>query len=247
MESDVFKEAVEIHHLLLFRIHDDFGNRHQDLVELGLHRILQLQLARAFLDMHTFVVRQVDSDGLATGIAVATVQNHIVHVQIGIRTRHFSLVLAIHRKFFLQIGQQSRILGQLRAPFGILDQQERLVSSLVAIHGVFIVLDRSNHEIDIGSLGIHPGQIAFIILVGTQSLSPLGQVILEAGIGSQGSSRIQQGSRLGDFFLEKVMIPDNMELALVIATNHRIEGSLVGILQRVELFGSHFSRIEISP
>ena len=63
------------------------GDGHQDLVELGAHRVLELEPPRALLELDLLVVGQVDGDGLRAGVGVAGVVEDVVGVQVGVRAR----------------------------------------------------------------------------------------------------------------------------------------------------------------
>ena len=73
------------------------GDRDQDFVELRAHGVLELQPARALLELDPLVVRQVDGDRLGPGVAVTGVVDDVIGIQIGIGTRHLRLVFIRHR------------------------------------------------------------------------------------------------------------------------------------------------------
>ena len=102
VEHGVAKEGVKRDMLTLIFRNEHFGNRNEDLVEFGLHRVLQLQASRAFGQLNLFVVGQVDGDRLRARIRIASVINGIVGVQIRVRTRGFGLVRVRDGQSFLK-------------------------------------------------------------------------------------------------------------------------------------------------
>src|SRR3546814_1712223 len=68
VEHGVLEERIEAQMRLLVCCDQGLADRQHDGVELRLHHVFQLQTARAGLELHFFVVRQIDGDGLGTDI-----------------------------------------------------------------------------------------------------------------------------------------------------------------------------------
>src|SRR5688572_32425767 len=58
--TTLFRSGVEGDVGALLGGDQGLGDRHQDLVEFGAHRVLELQSPRALLELHALVVGQVD-------------------------------------------------------------------------------------------------------------------------------------------------------------------------------------------
>ena len=82
VEHDVGEERVEVDELALIFGDNELADGNEDLVELRPHGILELKPARAFLELHFLVVRQVDRDRLRARIGVAGVVDHVIGVQV---------------------------------------------------------------------------------------------------------------------------------------------------------------------
>ena len=84
VEHDVGEEGVEVDVAALVLRDQLAGNGNQDLVELGPHRVLQLEPAGTLLELDLFVVGQVDRDGLRPGVGIAGVVDGVIGVEIGV-------------------------------------------------------------------------------------------------------------------------------------------------------------------
>ena len=112
MEHRVAEEGIKGDVFALLVSNQLVGNPQKYLVELGTHGILQLQSPSSFLQLHLFVVRQVDGDCLRTGVAVASIVNHVVRIQFSVGARLLLLVLIGDRQCRLKCREEFRILGQ---------------------------------------------------------------------------------------------------------------------------------------
>ncbi len=105
MKHGARKKRV-IRHVAALRLVDQyFRDRPENLIELGPHGVFELQATRAFLQLHRFIIGQVDRDGLRAGVAVAGVINDVVSVQVRVTAWRFLLVRIGHRQPRLQLGQ----------------------------------------------------------------------------------------------------------------------------------------------
>ena len=161
----VLKERVEVEHRNLIGIQQLCRNRHQNLVELGLHDVLELQPTRALFELHLFVVGQVDRNGFCTGVCLSRVEHRFVRVEIGIGSWRFFLVFGRNRQSLLQRGQHRGVFGQPFTPRFVLDQHVCFVRGLVTVQAVFVGLDRPDYDIKRVVLHIHPRKIAGLILI----------------------------------------------------------------------------------
>ena len=98
VEHRVTEERIKCNVLALVLGNQHLGNRNQNLVELGQHRVFELQAARSLGELDFLVIGQVDCNGLGAGIAVSRVEHHVVGIQIGIRPRGFRLVFIRDRQ-----------------------------------------------------------------------------------------------------------------------------------------------------
>ena len=70
----------------------------QNAVELRAHRVLELQPARALLELHLFVVRQIDGDRLGAGVGLARDVDDVVRIQVGVGAGRLPLVARAARE-----------------------------------------------------------------------------------------------------------------------------------------------------
>ena len=80
VEHGVAKKRIKGNVLALVFSDQFIGNRHQDLVELGQHGVLDLQPACTLGQLHLFIIGQVDGDGFGTGITVTGAIRQVVGV-----------------------------------------------------------------------------------------------------------------------------------------------------------------------
>ena len=83
VEGHVPEEGVELQVLVVFGCEYQLTDGEEDLVELGLHRVAQLETAGALHGVYALVVGQVDGDGLAAGVAVSGVVDYVIDVEVG--------------------------------------------------------------------------------------------------------------------------------------------------------------------
>ena len=95
-------------------------DRHQDLVELRLHDVLQLQTTRSLLELDFFVVRKIDRDRFRARVRLTGVEDCVVRVEVRVSARLFLLVLLRNRNSLLQRrkhrGVASKDAGSMPCP-----------------------------------------------------------------------------------------------------------------------------------
>ena len=219
-------------------------DRHEDLVELGAHRVLELQPAGAFLQLDLFVVGQVDRNRFGAGIAVARVIDHVVGVQIGVAARRFALVGVVHGQAALQLRKETRKLGQPFTPRQVLDQHVGLVGRAVPVELVLVGLDRANDDVDLVVLHVHPGQIAGLVAIGDEGVGAQVQIILKLRV-VRVARRLAQKAR-GAFELQRVghVVRNDSQAAFVVTADQRVEAVLAAQGGCVEFLFGHVRRIE---
>ena len=111
VEHRVPEKCVEGHVVALVLGDELCGERHHDLIELGPHRVLELQPPCALGELDDLVVRKVDRDRLGSGVGITGVVDHIIGVQIRIRSWRFLLVFRWNGKPFLEHGKKGGITG----------------------------------------------------------------------------------------------------------------------------------------
>ena len=75
----------------------------ENLLELVADGIFKLQFSGAFAGLNTFIIGQVDGNGLAAGITVACIVDNIIGAQIRITSRDLLLVFIGNRKALLHL------------------------------------------------------------------------------------------------------------------------------------------------
>ncbi len=175
------------------------------------------------MQLNLLIVGQVDGDGLGAGVAVPGVVDHVVGVEIRVRSRRFGLVGVIHRQAALQLGQERGKACQPLAPGQILDQHVGLKRRAIAVELIFVGFNRANDHVNGVVLHIHPGQIAGLVAIGRDGVSAQVQITLELRIVGIGG-RLAQQCR-GFFKLRSIfhVVGDNVEPALFVATDQRIQ------------------------
>ena len=111
------------------------------------------------MQLDALIIGQIDGDGLAVGIAVASVIHSVVSGEINIRAGNFLLVFLRHRKLLLKLRNELGVTGQLLGPLLIFDKDESLVRSLDAITGIGVVFNRSDHHVYVVVADIHPAHV----------------------------------------------------------------------------------------
>ena len=188
----VAEESVELDVLELLFAYHQVCNWNQNVLKLSLHCVFQLQTAAAFLKLNFLVVRQVDGNGLAAGIAVASIVDYIVYVQVALSARYLFFVLRVARQLFLQFGQHLGETSQVVAPLLVFYENKGFVGSLIAIECVFVVLDGAKHYVETAVLHIHPHHITLEIIVCTQCLASCFKVFAKAVVFGQFNGFVKQ-------------------------------------------------------
>ncbi len=203
VEHRVLEEGVEGEILALIGSDEHFGDRHQDAVELGAHRILELEPPGALGELHLLVVGEVDGDGLGAGVGLSGVVEHVIGVEIGVGARRLALVFSRHGETLLQRRQQRGIATEVITPLPVLHQHVRLVRRLESQQLVVISLDRTDHDVDGVVLHLHPRHVARLVIVAQQRVGAEGEVLLESGIPAltitahQGVKTSERGPAIG--------------------------------------------------
>ncbi len=253
VEHGVGEERVERHVLALVLGDQHVGDRHQDLVELGAHAVLQLEPAGALLQLHDLVVGQVDRDRLRSGVRPTRVVHRVVGVEVGVASRHLPLVGLRHREAALERGQQRRKPGEPIAPLPVLDQHDRLEARLVVVQPVLVHLDRPDHDVDGVVLHVHPRHVAGAVVVGQQRLGAELEVALEARVLGELRRRRELLRRDGDLLHKRLAIRDRAERAVLRAPHEgvqapqRVGHALRGIQRGLELGLGDIRRIHVGP
>ena len=168
MEHRVCEEGIECDVAALRLIDQHVGYGLNNLVELRLHCILQLQAPRATRQLHDFVVGKIDRNCFAARVAVTSVVDDIVSVQIRIGTRRFPFVFVGDGEAFLQRWQKLCETTQAVAPLKILDQDVSLVASTKAEKRIFVGFDRSDNNIDLIVANVHPEHVTNLKFITNQ-------------------------------------------------------------------------------
>ena len=82
MESHIPEKGFIAKMLLLLRLDKKTSHRAQNIPELGLHAVIELQAACPFGGMHPLVIREIDGNSLAPGIAVPGIIDGIIYSQV---------------------------------------------------------------------------------------------------------------------------------------------------------------------
>ncbi len=104
VKHHIAEEGIKGDVFALFGCDEHVRNRHKDVVELGFHAVFELQLAGSFLQVHAFVVGQVDGNGFTGHVAVAGIKHGIIGIEVGISAGHFFFIHLLHRELLLQVG-----------------------------------------------------------------------------------------------------------------------------------------------
>ena len=163
MESHIPEESVSAEISLLRFLEQNFADRIDHLVELGLDDIAQLKTTCTLFRLDLMVVRQVYGNGLSARIGITGIVDGVIHEHIRLRSRDKSLVGIRTRKRLLQVRKHRDILGQFLGLLEVLEQNEALIRRLDAMDTVLIVLDRADHEVHLAVLHIHPGIVGLQI------------------------------------------------------------------------------------
>ena len=221
------------------------SNWDADVFEFGLHSVFELETACAFSEVDTFVVRQVDSDGFRGSIAVASVIDDVIDVEVAFGTWDFLFVFRIAGELFLESGKHLDELSQVVAPFLVLDKDESLVGRFVAEESILIVLDRTDNEVEFAFLHIHPSHIGSEIVVGLESLAAFGKVFFQASIFGEIDSLTEELVNLSELFLVSLAIRDDLEGAVFVAADNGVLAFLFRVLESLEFSLGHIGRIEV--
>ena len=243
MESHVPEECISSEIFLLVLDYKHLTDRSKYLVELGHHAVVELKTACAFCSMYSLVVRKVDCYGLAAGIAVACIIYGIIYIEVRRCARHESLVLRSARKHLLKGREETYILCEICAAGLILEKYEAFICSLGLEKMIVIILDRSDDDIHIAVLHVHPCHVAGKIIVSAEGLYTLGKICAHAFVVSQCGSLFQKGTYLLQLFLVLVTVPYGLECAVLVATDYGIKAELVRIVECFPLFHCHILRI----
>ena len=95
VEHGIAEERIEGHVGTLVLGDQLLAEGDHDLIELGLHRILELQASRASCELHLLVVGQIDRDGLRARVRVTRVVDDVVRVQVGVGAGRLGLVAGV--------------------------------------------------------------------------------------------------------------------------------------------------------
>ena len=246
VEAHIAEEGVEVDIVQLVIAHKEVGDRHEDGLKLGLHGVLELQTAGAHGLVDTLVVRQVDGDGLRTSVAVAGIVDDVVDIEVAGRTLHGWFVLRVARQFLLQHGQHANELGQVVAPFLVFNEDEGFVGGLISVEGVIVILNRSDHEVKLAFLHLHPCHIAVEIVVGHEGFAAFNQIVLQTGVFCQFDGDAEEAVSLGQAVGIFHMVRHHLEGAVLVATDDGVLAALLGVGQCVILFGSHVQGVEVA-
>ena len=218
MKHRVGEEGLGSDMISLRFVNKHIRDRAENFFELRLDRVLELQAASSFLQLHLFVVGKVDRDCLRASVAVARVINNVISIEIGICSRSFLLVFIGNRQPSLQIGQEIGKPLQALAPVPVFYQHIGLVSSLITVQPVLIVFDGSDDDIDWIGFDVHPDQIAGLIIVCNQRVRPGPEIIPEALVLRKTGSLLQEICGLAQFIGVSFVIGNDNQGAVGVTT-----------------------------
>jgi hypothetical protein len=194
-----------------------------DLIELRLHRVLELQPSRAPRQLDLLVIREVDGDGLRASVRVAGVVHDVVRIQVGVRARHFCFITCVHGQAPLQAGQQRREPRQAFAPGLVFNEHIPLVSRLIAEQLVLVVLDGPDHDIDRVVLHVHPGDVTRLVFVGLERICAQTQVVRQPRVACQLGCFPELRSRRSMLFRELLMVRHGNQRPCCVSPHEGVE------------------------
>ena len=251
VEHHVLEERIERHARCLV-VHDQLlRERHEDAIELRAHGVLQLEAPGAFPELHRFIVRQVDRDGLGALVRLAGHIHHVVRVQVGVGARRLALVRRIHRDTRLECRQLTRVLRQPLAPCLVLHEHERLVRRLVAEQLVLVCLYWTEHEIERVALHVHPRQVAGLVAIRGQRRREQREVATQPCILGQRGGLPHAGRRALIGPRKKSGVGNRHERTRRVAPDHRVKRLQAvrmpppGRHRSLEFLPRHVARIEV--
>ena len=210
--------------LVVFGCEYQLTDGEEDFVELGLHRVAQLEAAGALHGVYALVVGQVDGDGLAAGVAVSGVVDHVIDVEVGGGAGHESLVLRLAGQLLLQGRKHGYELGQVLAALGVLEQDEGLVGSLGLLELVVVALDRADDEVYPAVLHVHPGQVTGEVIVSPERLDAFEQIVFQARILGQVGGLLHELTHTVHLLGVLLVVPYGLQFAVLIAAEHCVPG-----------------------
>ena len=134
------------------------------------------------LELDLFVVGQVDGDGLAAGVAVTRVVDHIVGVEVGIGAGGFGLVGGVDGETALEVGEEGGVFFESLGPVDVFNEHVSLECGLVAEDAVFVGFDGADDAVDAVVLHLHPLIVAGAVLVVDEREGAGVEVLAEAGV-----------------------------------------------------------------
>ncbi len=245
VEHRVGEERVEGDVPALVLGDQDLGDGNQDAIELGPHRVLELQPPRPLGQLDLLVVGQVDRDRLRARVAVARVVDDVVGVEVRVGAGRLPLVLVGDGQPALQLGQERRVARQPFAPLQVLDQHEPLERRLGAQQLILVGLDRTDDDVETVVLHVHPGHVAGLIVVGLHRLGTQQQVLFERLLLGHGRRLAQAVGGERDLVLEELAVRDRLQRPVVVAANHRVEARQRLVARGLDLFLRHVRRVEV--
>lgn len=246
VEADIREEGIEIDVILLVVADEEISDRDEDIIELSLHSVFELETAGALFELDTFIVGEVDSDSLRSGVAIAGIIDNIIDIEVAFGARHFLFIFRVAGELFLEVWEHFDKLSEVVAPFHILDEDESLVGGLIAEESVVVVLDRSDNEVEFRLFHIHPSHIGGEIIVGFESLAAFGEILFKAWVLGEIDSLSEKRVDLSEFVGISDMIGDHFESAVLVAADDSILACFGRVVESIELLDGHIGWVEIS-
>src|SRR6185369_16482507 len=180
----VSEERIKRERRLLCRIEYHLRDWDQRLIKLRVLHVLQHDALRAFFFNYALVVWKIESSRLHAAVAFAR-SEHFVHDANRRRRAEFRIAITrIDRQIifqFLQMTAELRELCRLRiVPKGYVSLERSFVTKqLVLVRFVW-----SNRQVD-RRVEVHPGDVAFIVIVGSERVGALVEKILQRCAGRE--------------------------------------------------------------
>ena len=239
MEGYIPEECVCAEVLKLLWSHKYVSDRSHDLIELSHHAVIKLKTACALSLVNSLVVREVDSDSFAAGIAVTCIVDCIIYIEVRRCTWYECLVLRSTWKGLLELREESNVLSKVCTASLVLEKDECLVCCLSLKEVVIVVLDRSDNKVHVAVLHIHPSEVAGKIVVCTESLYALSKVCTHTLVSSKFCGLLKKCTYSLKLLLVLVAIPNCLKCTILVTTDYCVEAKLVWILKCVPLFHCH--------
>ena len=127
VESNVPEKRLRPQMFLLVRLDEQTSDRKEYLAELGGDAVVKLETSGSFHSLDAVIVRKIDGDGLAAGVAVPRIIYRVIYIQVRGCARHECLVLLRAREHLLQVWKHGDVFSELGAALFILQEDETFV------------------------------------------------------------------------------------------------------------------------